>query len=49
MCQLVFWLRQPCGSLSPRIVIEAGRPAVSDHDPKACIGNGGENQSWHHN
>ena len=37
--------------LSPediRTVIEAGRPAVSDHDPRACSDHRRETQSWTH-
>jgi hypothetical protein len=29
-----------------RTVIEAGRPAVSDHDPRACSDHRRETQSW---
>jgi hypothetical protein len=31
-----------------RTVIEAGRPAVPDHDPRACSDHRRETQSWTH-
>ena len=31
-----------------RTVIEAGRPAVSDHDPSECSNHQRETQSWAH-
>jgi hypothetical protein len=31
-----------------RTVIEAGSPAVSDHDSRACSDHRGETQSWTH-